>query len=392
MAGTAGTVAPGGASGIAGAQPGSGGAAGAAAGTGGRGGNAGSVGVGGAGSNGGGAAGTGGNGATGGASSEPRSCSASGPGLTNCGKNGNESCCVSPLVAGGNFSRTYTNSGSGAMGTADPATVSAFRLDKYEITVGRFRQYVKYLNGGGTPPAAGSGKHAHLNGAKGLSDSGASGSFEPGWDAAWNTHIPSGAGSSAQWNTALKCNKYGTWTDDAGANELLPMACLNWWESYAFCIWDGGFLPSEAEWRFAASGGDEHRQYPWGATAPGMDSAYAIYDCCYPDKQCRTSGGPECTGFVNAAPVGFASMGVGRYGQLDLVGSMFEWLVDHYAPFVSPCADCAYFTGTSVNRVLPGGGYRSALTYLVSSNRGSVSYAETFRGDFAVGARCARSP
>ena len=217
MAGTAGTVAPGGASGIAGAQPGSGGAAGAA-GTGGRGGNAGSVGVGGAGSNGGGAAGTGGNGATGGASSEPRSCSASGPGLTTCGKSGNESCCTSPLVAGGNFSRTYTNSGSGAMGTADPATVSAFRLDKYEITVGRFRQYVKYLNGGGTPPAAGSGKHAHLNGAKGLADSGASGSFEPGWDAAWNTHIPSGAGSSAQWNTALKCNKYGTWTDDAGAN------------------------------------------------------------------------------------------------------------------------------------------------------------------------------
>jgi formylglycine-generating enzyme required for sulfatase activity len=171
------------------------------------------------------------------------------------------------------------------------------------------------------------------------------------------------------------------------------MTCLNWWESYAFCIWDGGFLPSEAEWRYAASGGDEHRLYPWGATAPGTQNQYAIYDCCYPDNQCRGSGGPECAGFVNAAPVGFADLGAGRYGQVDLVGSVFEWLVDHYAPFTSPCTDCAAFTAADANRVLPGGGYRSSITpYLASSNRNNISYAETFRGDFAVGARCARSP
>jgi formylglycine-generating enzyme required for sulfatase activity len=272
--------------------------------------------------------------------------------------------------------------------------VSPFRLDKYEITVGRSRQYVKYLgSAGGAPPVAGSGKHTHLNGGQGLADSGRAGSFEPGWDAAWNSRIPSGAGAVAQWNTQLKCNKYGTWTDEPGNNESLPLTCLNWWESYAFCVWDGGFLPSEAEWRFAAAGGNEHRLYPWGSMNPGYESQYAIYDCCYPDGDCKATGGPECPGFINAAPVGFASLGAGRYGQLDLVGSVFEWLVDRYASYVSPCTDCAYFTGTSTNRVLPGGGFRTTLTpYLQSSNRSAVSYAETFRGDFAVGARCARSP
>jgi len=345
------------------------------------------------GTGGGGAAAGSGAGGSSGSSNEAPSCATSGPGRTTCGENGNESCCESPVVEGGAFSRTYQNTGSGPTGQADPATVTSFRLDKYEITVGRFREYVKYLSDGGTAPEAGSGKPSHLNGGQGLLDSASSGAFEAGWDVSWNSGIPSGAEAKAQWDSQLGFNSYASWTDDPGDNETLPLTCLNWYESYAFCIWDGGFLPSEAEWRYAAAGGDELRRYPWGSTSPGTDSEYAIYDCCYPDEEnCRSSSGMECAGIVNAAPVGFAQLGAGRYGQLDLSGSVFEWLVDRYATFVSPCIDCAYLSGTAPNRVLPGGGFRAAETYLPSSNRGSVSYEPTFRGDFAVGARCAHAP
>ncbi|MGD0676226.1 MAG: hypothetical protein ABSC94_12455 [Polyangiaceae bacterium] len=46
--------------------------------------------------------------------------------------------------------------------------MSGFRLDKYLVTVGRFRQYVNYLTDGtGAPPANGSGSHTHLNGGTG---------------------------------------------------------------------------------------------------------------------------------------------------------------------------------------------------------------------------------
>ncbi|HET7542188.1 MAG TPA: SUMF1/EgtB/PvdO family nonheme iron enzyme [Polyangiaceae bacterium] len=345
--------------------------------------------------------GSAGNAAAGTGSVTPPSCAMSGPGRTTCGANKDESCCTSLPVSGGMYSRTYTNSGSGAMGKADPATLSTFRLDKYETTVARFREYVKYLENGGSPPAAGSGKHTHLNEGKGLADSGKSGSFESGWDASWSGKIPSGAGATAKWKTNIAtggCKNYGTWTDQPGNNDLLPITCTSWYESYAFCIWDGGFLPSEAEWKYAAAGGDEQREYPWGTTAPGSNNEYAIYDCCYPNGKCSaTSGSDTCTGLVNVAPVGFASKGVGKFGQLDLIGSVWEWNLDKFANYVSPCTDCAYLTGSTTNRVLPGAGFHSGTslgnTILYSYNRTSVSYdAETYRGDYAVGLRCARSP
>ncbi len=117
-------------------------------------------------------------------------CATGTAGVTNCGAggSGSESCCTSLPVTGGTFDRTYTNSGAGATGLADPATVSAFRLDKYLVTVGRFRQYVNYLtSASGAPPANGSGIHTHLNAGRGLANSGSPGTYETGWNATdWN--------------------------------------------------------------------------------------------------------------------------------------------------------------------------------------------------------------
>jgi len=322
--------------------------------------------------------------------SEPASCAPGGPGMNTCGADGHESCCISLLLEGGTFARTYANTGSGATGKADNATVSSFRLDKYEVTVGRLRQFVNYLAGGGAPPTAGSGKHVHLNGGKGLADSSKAGTFEPGWDASWNENLPTGADALANWTKNLACSSctYGTWTAKAGGDEDLPVTFLDWYEAHAFCIWDGGFLPSEAEWRYAAAGGDEQRMYPWGTTAPGTDSKYAMYDCYYP------SGKPgNCTSLANVAKVGTASLGGGRWGQLDLSGSVWEWNLDVYSPkFDSTCSDCAHLTGGS-ERVLPGGGFHTGLMpYMLASSRTQVDYATTYRGDYGVGVRCARTP
>ena len=135
----------------------------------------------------GGASGTGGSTGSG---ATPASCQSSGPGLSDCGASG-ESCCTSMKVPGGTFYRTYTNDGSGAKNTADPATISDFRLDKYMVTVGRFRKFVTaWDQGSGYTPDVGSGKHTHLNNGQGLADSGAQpGAYEAGWITSYNNKL-----------------------------------------------------------------------------------------------------------------------------------------------------------------------------------------------------------
>src|SRR6187549_509212 len=71
-----------------------------------------------------------------------------------CGASGTDDCCRSLLTPGGTYYRSYDNVDH--FDRSFPATVSDFYLDKYEVTVGRFRAFVDA--GMGTrknPPAVG---------------------------------------------------------------------------------------------------------------------------------------------------------------------------------------------------------------------------------------------
>jgi formylglycine-generating enzyme required for sulfatase activity len=263
--------------------------------------------------------------------------------------------------------------------------VSTFRLDKYEATVGRFRQFVTAWNGGGGwSPEAGSGKHKHLNGGSGLANSASPGTYETGW-------VMTDNGKVSPTSANLDCNRSSsTWTSEASTQENLPINCVNWYEAYAFCIWDGGFLPSEAEWEYAAGGGSQEREYPWGETDPGSGNQYAIYGCNYP------SSSADCTRVTSIAPVGTPSAGAGVWGQLDLAGNVAELNLDWSAKYVKPCTDCAYLTrpltSPSSNpdeRVDHGGNYSYFASILQPPVRGTFPVARRY--DF-IGFRCARTP
>jgi formylglycine-generating enzyme required for sulfatase activity len=305
---------------------------------------------------------------------------------------GTESCCSSPAVDGGVYDRTYDTFGVDA--ATDPAQVSSFRLDTYLVTVGRFRRFTVALAsvaadaGVAALVPAGSGKHKHLNFGNGLVAVGgdAGSGFEQGWSSSWDAFVdPTDAN--------LECGAPGTtstWTSAAGSQEDLPINCVNWYEAYAFCIWDGGFLPSEAEWEYAAAGGSQQREYPWGSTDPATSvNEYAIYGCQYP------SGSGTCppVSGANIAKVGTAQLGVGRWGQLDMAGELWEWNLDWYAAsYVDPCIDCAYLSTTTDGRGLRGGDFYTQSYYtmsLLSSDRNSNT--PTVRSN-AFGFRCARSP
>ncbi|MGA7120983.1 MAG: SUMF1/EgtB/PvdO family nonheme iron enzyme [Polyangiaceae bacterium] len=321
----------------------------------------------------------------------PPSCLSAGAGTTNCGAGGSgcESCCTSLAVPGGTFYRTYTVTDGGVTGEADPATLSGFQLDKYDVTVGRFRRFVAaWNNGSGYLPAQGSGKHTHLNGGKGLEDSEAPGTYETGWQAAsWNAYIAPTSSNLA----CLNSTAFDAWTDVPAGDENQPINCVNWYEAYAFCIWDGGFLPSEAEWEYAAAGGSQQRAYPWGSTSiasfrPDMARQYAIID-----EDFIAVGK---TTFL--APVGYASLGAGYWGHLDLAGELVEWTMDTFAPYAA-CTDCADLS-SNTGRVTRGDYFSGGGPALLSpsfrsgGNDYSLPPSADVDRDFIVGFRCARAP
>lgn len=288
-----------------------------------------------------------------------------------CGPTGTSPCCGSPLVPGGTFYRSFDYGTDNWFATmTNPATVSDFRLDAYEVTVGRFRQFVNA--GAGTqanPPATGAGARM-LNGA----------ANQGGWDATWTGNLTA---NTAALVDAVKCHDYYTWTDTPDANEALPMNCLTWFEAFAFCAWDGGFLPSVAERGYAAAGGKEQRAYPWSSPASSL-----TIDCSYANYYTGTAFcvNPP-TGAVNR--VGSESpKGDGKWGQSDLGGNVMEWTLDGYAAYVNPCVDCADLT-TLGNRVMRGGSFGTYAPPL----RGPLYLGVVSEHrDVDFGVRCARKP
>jgi formylglycine-generating enzyme required for sulfatase activity len=236
-------------------------------------------------------------------------------------------------------------------------TLSDFVLDKYEVTVSRFRKFVEAFDG--TPPVAGAGAHPLIAGT--------------GWQVAWPL-----AASQADLKAALKCDSlFQTWTDVATDSEPKALNCVNWYEAFAFCAWDGGRLPTEAEWEYAAAGGAEDRLYPWGITAPAC--ALANFD------------GKSCAPYA-VEPVGTHPTGAGRWGHQDLAGNLWEWVFDThdwgwYAGGGATCSNCANTAGP--NRVSRGGYFGNTAANLRAADRGVGSPTPHGHG---IGFRCARTP
>jgi formylglycine-generating enzyme required for sulfatase activity len=281
-----------------------------------------------------------------------------------------------------------------------PATISTFRLDAFEIYVARFRTFVNAaVLSGGPPVDAGAGVHAYLAEGRGLNGGGDdAGVYETGWDPSWNAMFPSGSSMmdlQTQWDTNLTtCGSASTWgqTPLPGSNGL-PINCVTWYEAYAFCIWDGGFLPSEAEWNYAAAGGNQQRLYPWGSTDPGTNSLYAIYGCLYPDPAQTACNGGSMDGINNIASVGLID-GLGLFGQWNLAGNVAEWTLDSYdSSYPTPCTDCTALlpegSSPDTQRVYRGGSFDRGEQFLYTSTR--VPADPTGRSE-GVGFRCARGP
>jgi formylglycine-generating enzyme len=288
------------------------------------------------------------------------------------------SCCTSSEIPGGTFSMGRSANGGNACpggsydgqicgnGTNDdqpqhPATIATYHLDAFEVTVGRFRNFFAQYDG--TAPATGAGAHPQIAGS--------------GWNASWSPNLPA---SQADLVTDLKCNpSWQTWTDAPGANETYAVNCVTWYTAFAFCIWDGGYLPTEAEWEYAAAGGADGRMFPWGATDPSMAPNTGLANDTYSDMS-------------PLVPVGNHPSGNGLWGNSDLAGEEYEWTLDTYdaswygSAAGNPCNNCANLT-PSTTWVARGGNWENGAVTLRAAYR--LPYSTVAYG---IGLRCARTP
>jgi formylglycine-generating enzyme required for sulfatase activity len=258
-------------------------------------------------------------------------------------------------IPAGTF-RMGTDDGLPYEGPAHVVSVSAFELDRYEVTNARFAAFVA--------------RSGYVTEAERL---GWSGVFVPAQHA-WQV-VP-----GASWK-----HPQGPRSSLTGRARQ-PVVHVSYADALAYCTAAGGRLPTEAEWEWAARGGLRDKRYPWGDSfSPGGRLMANTWQGLFPQRDLGTDGQR------GVGPVGrFPPNG---YGLYDMAGNVWEWTADWFAAdYYARSAGARDPRGpaTGRERVTRGGSWMCADNYCRGYRVAARQHTAPDSGLDNLGLRCAR--
>ncbi len=186
---------------------------------------------------------------------------------------------------------------------------------------------------------------------------------------------------------------------DLQGKEKYPVVHIAYDDAVAYAKWAGKRLPTEAEWEFAARGGQTGKLYAWGnELKPGGKWMANIYQGQFPVKDTGEDG------FGGIAPV--SQFPPNAYGLYDMAGNVWQWVSDWYRP--DYFAQLAARGGVARNpqgpdasfdpaepaekkRVHRGGSFLCTAQYCTRYMVGTRGKGEVSTGSNHVGFRCVKA-
>ncbi len=170
-------------------------------------------------------------------------------------------------------------------------TLPEFWIDKYEVTISQYDEFLKAL--AADPKRARAWDH-------------------PDQPSSKKSHKP------LNWDGFLAAARSGGEVDKQRVDVNCPVVNVDWWDAAAYAKWKGRRLPTEEEWEKAARG-ESGNAYPWGDEAlPGAANLGDDFD---------SSGvaGGKTDGFNRLAAVNKNPKDFSSCGAVGMAGNVEEW-------------------------------------------------------------------